>query len=62
MYKSYRLKKAHDEPFLRKNTVLIYHITAIQNPPPNFKYWWCDSLRVARCELRGKKALEVTFI
>ena len=33
MYKSFRLKKAHDEPFLRKNTVLIYHMTAIPNPP-----------------------------
>jgi len=34
----------------------------IQNPPPIFKYWWCDSLRVARCELRGKRALEVILV
>jgi hypothetical protein len=33
MYKSYRLKKAHNEPFLRKNTDLMYHMTAIPNPP-----------------------------
>jgi hypothetical protein len=33
VHKSYHLKQAHDEPFLRENTVLIYHITAIPNPP-----------------------------
>jgi hypothetical protein len=32
------------------------------NPPPDFKNWWWNSLRVARCELRGKRTLEVYFV
>jgi hypothetical protein len=36
MPKSYRPKDSHYKRFERKSAVLLYHITAIPNPPPIF--------------------------